>query len=100
MRLDALGAALSGIRSALTRQATSAHNIANVNTDGFQPLRTIEEESAAGGSSARVVRDDAPGVDLAGEAVEQIRSQYGLAANARVVKTQQSLLGSILDLFG
>lgn len=100
MRLDALGAALSGIRSALTRQATSAHNIANVNTDDYRPLRTIEEESPAGGSSARVVRDATPGVDLAGEAVEQIRSQYGLAANARVVKTQQSMLGAILDLFG
>lgn len=52
-------------------------------------------------SAQRVVRWSSPDgedVDLAAEAVEQIKAETELAANAAVVKTADKMMGSLLDI--
>ncbi len=42
--------AVSGMRSAEARLATSAHNVANLGTPAFRPLRGTQESVEGGGS--------------------------------------------------
>jgi flagellar hook-associated protein FlgK len=90
----------SGIRNAVLRQDGTAHNIANLNTEGFHSLHTVQSEAPEGGSHACVVRRPDEGVFLATEFVEQLRAEQQLAASARVIRVQQEMLGTILDVFG
>ena len=88
MRIDAFSAALSGIRSSTTRQAVSAHNVANLTSEEFRPLRTQQAERQGGGSEARVVRAAEPEpVELSHEIVEQIRARVQFEASLGVLRT-------------
>ena len=99
MRVDAFSDALSGIRSAALRQATSAHNVANSSSDAVQSLRTTQAEGAGGGSEARVERAPAPArVDLSREGVEQLRARVQLQAAAGVLRASSELTGTLLDV--
>ena len=60
----ALSAAISGLRAQSTVLAVSAHNVANVNTDGFKKQRVSMAASPYGGVVASVGTIDTPGVLL------------------------------------
>ncbi len=105
--------ASSGLRAAQLRMDVSANNVANANTPGFKPQSVQEEaEPGQGGVSARVGRPapatgdsaseqggrSAPsGTSLEGEAVEQIASSYAFTANLQVLRTNDRMMGSLLD---
>ncbi len=99
MRIDAFSAALSGLGSSTTRQAVSAHNVANLLTEDFRPLRTEQAERQGGGSEARVsqAEDPAP-VELSHEIVEQIRARVQFEASLGVLRTSSELTGQLVDL--
>lgn len=97
--MDTLGIAVSGMRSASTRIAASAHNVANLLTRDFQPQRVVQTAQAAGGSQARV--EDAPsnvGVNLEQEFVDQILARTQFKASARLVGVEADMRGSLLDV--
>lgn len=97
--MDSLGIALSGMQSARTRFATSAHNVANLLTEDFRPLRTTQTAVAGGGSQARVDQSPAPRpVSLAREVVGQIEAGVQYTASARVLQVGAELRGSLLDV--
>ncbi len=48
--MDGIWASVSGLRAAFTRVSNSAHNLANINTPGFQPRR-MEQATAPGGGT-------------------------------------------------
>lgn len=97
--MDTLGIALSGMRSAGTRVAVSAHNVANLLTDGFRPQRVVQTAQAAGGSQAAVATAPAPEpVELDREIVGQIEAKAQFKASARVLEIGLELRGSLLDI--
>jgi flagellar hook protein FlgE len=98
--MDAMGIALSGMQSAQTRVAVSAHNVANLLTDGFRPQRAVQTSVAAGGSQASVATTASPEpVRLEQEIVDQIVAKNQYRASARVLGVSAEMRGSLLDLF-
>jgi flagellar hook protein FlgE len=97
--MDGMGIALSGMQSAQTRVAVSAHNVANLLTEGFHPQRAVQTSLASGGSRATVATAAAPEpVDLEREIVGQIVAKTQYAASARVLGVELDLKGSLLDV--
>ncbi|MGE0348855.1 flagellar basal body protein [Hydrogenophaga sp.] len=97
---------LSGMRAAQVRMDTHAHNVANLQTPGFQrQLVTQTARPDAGGVDVQVGREPAAaslqggdGFDhLAEDLVGQRMSLYSFAANLRTVQTQDDMLGTLLD---
>lgn len=98
-------------------QAT-AHNIANVNTEGFSPQRVdlqsgpqgygVEVGSITQSSEAplpavppepRVEVVEIPsGTDTATEMVNLIRQENSFAANAQAIRAQDDMAGTVLDM--
>jgi len=113
--MSAIDTALSGMAAFGKKIEVTAHNVANVNTDGFKKSRTEFVEIKTGGVLPVVQKDDSAGpavlkdtgygaaqvelsnVDLGEEAVSQIIAQRGFEANLRTLKTADDMLGSILD---
>ncbi|HSL02224.1 MAG TPA: flagellar basal body rod C-terminal domain-containing protein [Nitrospiraceae bacterium] len=114
--IGTIHSALSGL-SAFSRQIeVTAHNAANVMTDGFKKSRTEFIAVETEGVLPVVLKDDSAGptvlrdsgygstqvelsnVDLGEEAVNQIIGQRGYEANLQAVKTADDMLGRILDI--
>ncbi|MGE4159492.1 MAG: flagellar basal body rod protein FlgC [Planctomycetota bacterium] len=109
----ALSTAVSGLMTQQTRLDVHAHNIANANTPGFKASRLSQSEVAGGGTQvASITRDASPGpledvdgayeessnTDLASEMVGLITAQRGFEANLPVIRTQDKMIGSLLDI--
>ncbi|MFO0701879.1 MAG: flagellar basal body rod C-terminal domain-containing protein [Nitrospira sp.] len=114
--ISAIHTALSGLAAVGKQIEVVAHNVANLNTDGFKKSRTefvevqtggvlpVVEKDAAAGST--VLRDtggnqfhaELSNVDLGEETVQQILAQRSFEANLRTLKTGNSLLGTVLDI--
>ncbi len=91
--------ARSGLQSAGTRLATSAHNVANLLTRDFEPLRADSVSLAGGGVETRVSGSGAAsGVDLVREVVDQIEASTQYTASLRVLEVGRDLRGSLLDV--
>ena len=108
--------------------ATAAHNVANVNTAGFNPQHAVyatgpdgwgvqldailqdadalgrqpaEPRSRAMVNASSVVAPETTspsGTDLSREMVHMISYQRGYQANAQVVRTADGMLGYLLDM--
>jgi len=79
----------NNIASITTHQSmlnTSAHNVANINTDGFVPSNADNNGSPRSQT------------DLTKEIPEQMVAEDGVAVNVSVIKTQDEMLGSLLDM--
>lgn len=77
--------AVSGINSAMSRMAVSAHNIANVNTAGYTRRG---RGSGAGQDNANLTLD----------ILEQTTASYAVKANAIVIRTANEIQGQMLDI--
>ena len=104
---------LSGLRAGQQEVAASAHNTANASTRGFERQRIALRERPGGGVETRVdtvelsagarraarsadsVRNR---VDQAGEAVVRIEGREAVRRNARVIRTQDRMLKTLLDV--
>jgi flagellar basal-body rod protein FlgC len=114
--ISAIHTALSGLAAFGKQIEVVAHNVANLNTDGFKKSRTEFVEVQTGGVLPVVEKDNAAGptvlrdtggnqfpvelsnVDLGEETVQQILAQRSFEANLQTIKTGNSLLGSVLDI--
>jgi len=114
--IGAIQSALSGLTAFSTQVAVTAHNVANLHTDGFKRSRTELIAMESGGVRAASQRDETAGpailnttgygpaqlelsnVDLAQEAVNLIIGQGGFEANIKTIKTADEMLGRILDI--
>lgn len=90
--------ASSGLRAAQLRMDTSAHNVANMNTPGFQ-RQTVNSEAVAGqgGVAASDGRAAQAGVAVESEAVEQIAATYAFKASLQLLGTDDRMRGALLD---
>ena len=112
-------AALSAISAFQKKLDATADNIANVMTDGFKRYRTILSEGENGGVKAQVVKDEkTPGpihetyaddtisetegsnVDLVDEMASLITVRHAYQANLATLKTEDEMLGRLIDIMG
>ena len=80
----------------------NANNIANVNTDGFIPTQTNLSDNS-GSVSANFQKADDNGLsisqtDLNKEIPDQLIVQNGHEVQATAIKTQDEMIGSLLDI--
>lgn len=113
MAVGALGIGLSALQSYQVAIDVTANNIANGNTNGFVPMRadfhatspggvyaTISSQgSAAAATDGDAGRESPSGTDLNTEAVNLLDYKNGYLANAKALKTQNDLIGTLLDSF-
>jgi flagellar hook protein FlgE len=94
--------------SMLAHQAymnANAHNVANVNTNGFKPTDTTLHEAGNGGVQASFSQKSGASqeqsqTNLTEELTEQVVVQRGFEANAPAIKTQDEMMGTLLDIKG
>ncbi|MFY4728379.1 flagellar basal body rod protein FlgC [Nitrospira sp. BLG_2] len=114
--ISAIHTALSGLTAFGKQIEVVAHNVANVNTDGFKKSRTEFVEIPNGGVLPVVEKDDSSGpsvlrdtggahtmvelsnVDPGEETVQQIVAQRSFEANLQTLRAGDALLGSIRDI--
>lgn len=89
--------ALSGMHAAQTQLDTTAHNVANLATDGFKRQETVQTEQPGGGVSASVRRAETAGNALETDVVTQLQAKHAFMANLAVFKTSNKMAGALLD---
>jgi flagellar hook protein FlgE len=90
--------ALSGLNAASSRLATAAHNIANAQTPGFRRQVAQQAANPEGGVVVSIGRAVASGEALIEDVVAQVSATYVFRANVLTLKTQDRMLGHLLDL--
>ena len=104
--INSLSNANSGIQTSIIRNDISSNDIANVNTTGFEESQPIQSEQKNGGTTLSAINkvDTYEGADsntdIATEMVEQSNNLDTLKANSAVMRVQNEMLGTVLDLKG
>ena len=99
-----INTSLSGIKNAFLRQDVAADNVANMNTKNYQAKGVSNVEQKGGGVEGVVAKTNAPSnhdnnnVDLIKEMVGQINNVNQEKANINVLRSQNEMLGSIIDI--
>jgi flagellar hook protein FlgE len=93
---------ISSIQAHQTMMNVNANNVANVNSDGFIP-RDVKMSDSQSSVRANVRTADDTGsqksqTDLAKEIPDQILASEATAVNVAAIKTQDEMLGSLLDI--
>ncbi|OQX18414.1 MAG: hypothetical protein BWK76_07565 [Desulfobulbaceae bacterium A2] len=114
--LSGMEAALTGLQAYGTKMQATAHNVANLNTEGFKRTRVLLQESSAQGVETFAEQDMSPGAmvveqsgqgeelreqsnsDLGNEFVDMMVTSHGYSANLKVLQTSDQMLGSLLDI--
>jgi flagellar hook-associated protein FlgK len=89
--------ALSGMNAAQTQLRASAHNVANLGTDGFRRQQVQQTPQAGGGVETSITRADTAGSDLVRDVVTQLAAKNAFLANLAVFKTSNRMAGALLD---
>lgn len=77
--------------------ASSAHNLANINTDVFDAKRTTLDNSIQGSVKA-VSASTNENTKLDQEMTDQIFIENGFDAQVRSIQTKDEMIGSLLDI--
>lgn len=73
----------------------SANNVANVNTKDYKAIETtIDNQGNAVVAQSSQTKN---GTDLTTEFTDQIELEGGFEANAKAIKTEDQMIGSLLD---
>ncbi len=105
MRIHSISS-LTAMQSAVTRQDVTAHNVANVNTAGFDQSRVHQTDMVPRGtriSSIQKIPNRSgyhSGTDMVTQSVEQINAKSTMGFNAKMMKVQNRMTGELLDLLG
>ena len=89
--------ALSGMHAAQTGLQVAAHNIANLNTEGFRRQQVLPSAVAPAGVSTSLTQNAEPGESLLTDMVGLLRSKNAFLANLAVFRHRAGALGSLLD---
>ena len=112
------GMTLSALRGFGKKMEVTAHNVANVESEGFKSQHALLREDAGKGVTVEISRSETPGplvtaeingvvtqrelsnVDLSKEMPEANMTARYYDANLRVLSTKDEMIGSILDIMG
>ena len=94
---------VSSLQANQTFANVTANNVANVNTDRFVPQDTVISNNDNNSVNATVREGQDNGslksqTDLAKEIPDQITSVGVAEANATAIRTQDDMLGTVLDI--
>lgn len=93
---------ISSIQSHQTMMNVNANNVANINTDGFIPSDTKMSSSQNSVVANTRQADDTASLksqtELSKEIPDQIIVQNATAVNVTAIKTQDEMLGSLIDM--
>ena len=93
------GISLSGMNAAQTRLQASAHNIANLNTDGFTRQEVAQSSTNGGGTFTTISSSTSgPGNSLETDMVQQLQAKNDFLANLSVFKASNAMIGSLIDI--
>jgi len=107
MSISTLGSGLSGMQSFQRALDVSANNVANADTNGFQPQQADFQQNTGGVSvnvppplaSPNPALANAPSAtDLTLEMVNQLQYQTGFELSADVIKTANQMMGTLVDI--
>ena len=90
--------ALSGLNAAQNSLNTSAHNVANLETEGFKRQESVQTEQAGGGVSTTVREASTAGNALEQDVVTQLQAKHAYIANLAVFKAQDKMAGALLNI--
>ncbi len=85
------------MHAAQTQLGAAAHNIANQSTQGFKRQTVQVAAVAEGGAKATVARAPEAGNKLEQDVVGLLQAKNGFMANLAVFKTQDRMVGALLD---
>lgn len=97
--IGAVGASLSGLDFQRARLSASSHNVANVVTEDFQPIRAVASAGPDGGVRTQIVELPGPPTVMH-ELVDQKAAVAAYQANVSVLKTADEMTQSLLDAVG
>jgi flagellar hook protein FlgE len=93
---------ISSISAHQTMMNTNSNNVANVNSDGFIPKDTkmtnVGDDVVANTRLSDDNQSPKSQTDLAKELTDQVVVEDVTAANVSAIKTQDDMLGSLLDI--
>lgn len=89
--------AQTGLNVAQQRLDASAHNVANLQTPGFHRQQVQQQAVAPQGVQADTRKAPHAGAALADDLVNQMSAAYSFEANLKVIRTEQRMLGRLLD---
>lgn len=90
--------ASSGLHAAQQRLDATAHNVANLGTEDAQRLRVEQVENpVTGGVQATTQREPQPGIRVEQEMVNAMEATYAFKAGLKMIQTQNSAIGSLLN---
>jgi flagellar hook-associated protein FlgK len=89
--------ALSGLQGTQLRVASAGHNIANAMTPGFHRQVVQQQAVVGGGVETTVDRSPVEGDALAEDLVTLKLGEQLFKANLQVLRTQDRMLGTLLD---
>ncbi len=76
--------------------ANNSNNIANIDTQGYKASDTVLQNDGAGISASSSKSESR--TNLTKEITDQISISKGIEANVAVIKTENKILGSLLDI--
>ena len=91
-------ASVSGMQAAQTKVTIASHNIANLQTGGFQRQEVVQTPTPDGGVSTNIVRSPLPGNQLEKDMIDQLAAKNAFLANLQVFKTQNQMTGTLVNL--
>ncbi|MDD2734582.1 MAG: flagellar basal body protein [Desulfuromonadaceae bacterium] len=89
--------ASSALRAFSTSQQITAHNVANLNTDGFKASKATFQENGTGGVTASA-SSTGDSIDISREAVNLISNAHGFKANLNVLKATDEMTKELLNI--
>ena len=112
--ISALSNAVAAIKAFEKKMAVTSNNVANWQTEGFKKSRVDMKEGEAGAVTVDISVVDTPGSivaveenngivekELSNEEIPQtIIAQTGFEANLKILKTEDEMMGSLLDILG
>lgn len=96
--MNASAIAQSGMNAALLRLDSSAHNIANLQTENFRRQEVVQEPVAQGGVKASVKQADVAGSSLVDDVVQQRSASYAFIASLKIIQAETKMMGTLLDV--
>ena len=87
----------NSLRAHTNFMANSAENIANINTKGYASISTTLQNTGSNDISAISQTSNSP-TDPALEFTNQILIEEGIKANVSAIKTEDAILGTLMDL--
>lgn len=109
MAISSLNIGISGMKAYQGALDSTANNVANALTKGYQPQLASFQENANGGVRVNISKAaqelakqgdsiEANGTDLTTELTNNLQYRAGFELSAKLVKTADEIFASLLDL--